>query len=51
MVLALWIAFTILTAVVASSKGRSFIVWGLLGALFGIFALICVALMPAIQEE
>lgn len=42
----IWFLFAVLTAVVASSKGRTGLGWFLLGALFGIFALILVAILP-----
>lgn len=41
-----WLVFAVLAAVVAGSKGRSAFGWLLLGCVFGIFALIAVALMP-----
>lgn len=44
-ILVIWVVFAILTAVVASNKGRSGIGWLLLGLVFGIFALILVALL------
>ena len=42
----IWFVFAVLTAVIASSKGRTGFGWFLLGALFGIFALILVAILP-----
>ncbi len=36
-----------MTAIVASSKGRSGFAWLLLGVLFSVFALILVALLPS----
>jgi hypothetical protein len=46
-----WLAFVILTTVVASSKGRSTIGWFLLSLFFGIFALILVALFPSLKKD
>ena len=42
----IWFLFAVFTAVIASSKGRTGFGWFLLGAVFGIFALILVALLP-----
>jgi hypothetical protein len=44
-----WIAFAVLCAVIASSKGRSGFGWLVLGAIFGLFALIAVIAMPAVK--
>lgn len=41
-----WLICAACTAIVASSKGRSPFGWLILGALFGIFALILVAALP-----
>ena len=38
--LALWLAFAIGTALVARSKGHSMILWFILGALLGVLGLI-----------
>lgn len=46
----LWIMFGVTAAVIATSKGRSFIGWLILGLLFGIFALVAVCAMPRIGE-
>ena len=43
--LLIWIAFAIITALAAQARGRAFLPWLLLGALFGIFALIAVLVM------
>lgn len=45
-----WFAFAVMTAIVASSKGRSSLGWLILGVFFGLFALILVAVMPAIRR-
>jgi len=44
-----WIAFAVLCAVIAGSKGRSGFGWFFLGAIFGVFALIAVIAMPAVR--
>lgn len=38
----LWVAFIVLTAIAAQSRGRSAAGWAVLGAVFGLFALIAV---------
>lgn len=45
-----WFICAIFTAVIASSRGRNGFGWFVLGALFGIFALIAAAAMPVIQK-
>ncbi len=45
-----WFAFMILCAVIAGSKGRSAFGWFILGALFGILALIAIACMPSLKR-
>lgn len=47
----LWVASAVLSAVVASSKGRSVLVWLILGFLFSFFALIAVGLMPSLKKD
>lgn len=47
----IWLFLAVLTAVVASSKGRSAFGWFLLGCLFGIFALIIVAVLPNLTKR
>lgn len=42
-----WVLFGILTAFVASAKNRSVGLWALLGFLFGVLALIVIAVMPS----
>lgn len=49
-ILIFWFAFAVLSAIVASSKGRSGFGWLLLGCIFGVFALIAVALMPSLKQ-
>jgi hypothetical protein len=46
-----WLGCAIVTAIVASSKGRSGIGWFILGCLLPLFALLLVALMPAIKAR
>jgi len=43
--LIVWIAAAIITALAAQARGRSFLGWLLLGAVFGVFALIAVLVM------
>ncbi|MCR4303182.1 MAG: hypothetical protein NUV63_02995 [Gallionella sp.] len=47
----IWLAFTLLTAVAASSRGRSFFLWLLFGLIFGIFALILVLILPSQKRD
>ncbi|WP_183077572.1 hypothetical protein [Paenirhodobacter hankyongi] len=46
MLIAIWIGFAVVTAIAANGRGRSAIGWLFLGALFGVFALIAVLVMP-----
>ena len=41
----IWIAFAIITAIAASSRGRNFFGWLAIGALTGVFGLIAVLVM------
>jgi hypothetical protein len=50
-ILLLWFGAALVTGIVASSKGRSGILWFILGCPFGLFALLLVALMPAVQRR
>ena len=45
-----WAIFAFLVASIAVSKGRHAIGWLILGAIFGIFALIAVCAMPRIDR-
>jgi hypothetical protein len=45
MIIIIWIAFAVLTALAANTKGRSAGGWFVLGIIFGIFALIAVLVM------
>lgn len=47
--LLIWLAFAILTAMAASSRGRSGFLWFLLGVFFGIFALIAVLVLGRVD--
>lgn len=47
----IWIMFGVTAAVIATSKGRSFIGWLILGLLFGIFALVAVCAMPGVTAR
>ena len=49
--LLIWVMFAVVTAVAANARGRSALGWGLLGFLFGPFALIAVLVMPKIERE
>jgi len=42
-----WFVCAVFTAVVASSKRRSSLIWFILGLFFGLFAFIAVCAMPA----
>ncbi|WP_417701902.1 hypothetical protein [Pseudophaeobacter sp.] len=41
----IWIGFAVVTAIAASSRGRSFVGWLIIGAITGIFGLIAVLVM------
>lgn len=43
----IWIACAVACASIASAKGHSGCLWGLLGLVFGFFALLVIAVMPA----
>lgn len=49
--LLLWMASGVLCAVIASSRGRSTVGWLLLGALFGIFAIVGVIALPTVTSD
>lgn len=40
-----WLAFAAVTALAANARGRSAVGWGLLGLVFGVFALVAVLVM------
>lgn len=46
----IWLAFAVICAIVASTKNRSALGWLLLGAIFGVFALIVLAFLPRIDD-
>lgn len=46
-----WLGCAVASAVVASSKGRSFIGWGILGFLLGPFALLGIAIVGPDQKR
>lgn len=50
-VIAFWIVSGIVTAVIASSKGRNTFAWLLIGLALGIFALLMAIAMPAISKS
>lgn len=45
-ILFIWVAFAVVTAFAAPSRGREFGTWFVLGLLFGVFALIAVLVLP-----
>jgi biotin transporter BioY len=49
--IALWIFFAILAGVIADRKGRNPIVWGFMGIIFGIFAVIIIAVMGEAKTD
>lgn len=44
--LLIWVLFGVACYVLAKEKGKNPILWAVLGALFGIFALIVLAFLP-----
>ena len=50
-VLLAWLAFAVFTGWIATQKGRSGCGWFLLGAIFGIFALIGIAIVPSVEKD
>ena len=44
-----WVAFAVVTALAAPSRGRSSWNWFLLGLLFGFFALIALLVLPSLK--
>ncbi len=50
-ILLFWFGIAIITAIAASSKGRSGLGWFILGCLFPLLALILVAIMPAVKAR
>lgn len=51
MLIIAWIVCGVFAAIIASSKGRSFLAWLILGLLFGIFALLASGFMPSINKS
>ena len=49
-ILALWFVMAVITAIVASSRGRSAFGWFLIGCLLSVFGLILVALLPSLKQ-
>mgnify|MGYP000184445206 CR=1 FL=1 len=47
----IWLAFAIVTAIIASNKGRSGLGWLILGAIFGIFALIVIVVISSVKPQ
>jgi hypothetical protein len=46
-----WIFWTVLCGIIANNKNRNVIGWVLIGLIFGIFAVIILALLPKIEHE
>jgi hypothetical protein len=46
----LWACFAIATAYIASQKGRDPITWAGIGFVGGIFALVAIAVVPAVEK-
>jgi len=46
----IWFVFGVVTAFVAFGKGRSVVGWGVLGFVFGAFALAAVSLMRELEQ-
>lgn len=51
MELIIWILLAAACYYVAKDKNRNAVVWGILGLLFGIFALVIVALLPKLPRR
>lgn len=51
MLIIAWIICGVFAAIIASSKGRNFFGWLILGLLFGIFALLAAGFMPAVNKS
>jgi hypothetical protein len=48
--IAFWFGCAVVSAIIASSKGRSTFGWFVLGCLFSFFALILVAVLPTVKS-
>ncbi len=46
-----YVAFGVVTAIIADRKNRNVIGWGILGFLFGVFALVICAVLPRRQPS
>ncbi len=51
MILFGYVAFGVVTAIIADRKNRNVIGWGILGFLFGVFALVICAVLPRRQPS
>lgn len=51
MELIIWILLAVACYSVAENKNRSGVAWGVLGLLFGIFALVVIALLPKLPRR
>ena len=45
MLIFIWLAFGVITALAAQARGRSFLGWLVIGCIFGVFGLIAVLVM------
>lgn len=50
-ILILWLAFAGICAFLAPSRNRDPLTWGMIGALFGVFALVALLAMPPAEEK
>jgi hypothetical protein len=51
MFIAIWIGFAVVTALAAAARGRSFLLWLLIGFATGIFGLIAVLVMENLSGK
>ena len=47
----IWLAFAVVTALAAAARGRNALVWGIIGCLGGVFALVAVLVMENLNES
>lgn len=50
-IIAIWLVCAVVTAIIASSKGRSGGGWFFIGLILGIFGIILIACMPSIRPQ
>lgn len=51
MLIFIWIAFGVVTALAAQARGRSFIAWLAIGCLTGVFGLVAVLVMENLNKS